>query len=107
MSMRNTLDRYWNLAEAAPLGIDLQVQVTNGSGDFYVLPFPCRLTAGGWVNAVTGTALVVNPTYWKKHVETLPSRRAWIRRSSKSSTRVTATEPAKSLSASDPRGGTA
>jgi hypothetical protein len=75
MSMRNTLDRYWNLAEAAPLGIDLQVQVTNGSGDFYVLPFPCRLTAGGWVNAVTGTALVVNPTYWKKHVETLPSRR--------------------------------
>jgi hypothetical protein len=76
MSMRNTLDRYWKLADAAPLGIALQVQVTYGAGDFYVLPFPCRLTAAGWVNAITGTALVVNPTYWKLHVETLPSRRA-------------------------------
>jgi hypothetical protein len=106
MSMRNTLDRYWKLAEDAPLGIALQVQVTDGSGDFYVLPFPCRLTAAGWVNAITGAALVVNPAYWKLHVETLPSRRAWIRRSSKSTSRV-GTAPAKSLRASDPRDSTA
>jgi hypothetical protein len=103
MSMRNTLDRYWKLAEDAPLGIALQVQVTNGSGDFYVLPFPCRLTAAGWVSAVTGTALVVNPTYWKLHVETLPSKRAWMRRTS----RRGATPPAQFSRASDPQGGAA
>jgi hypothetical protein len=101
--MRNTLDRYWKLAEDAPLGIALQVQVTNGSGDFYVLPFPCRLTAAGWVSAVTGTALVVNPTYWKLHVETLPSKRAWMRRTS----RRGATPPAQFSRASDPQGGAA
>ena len=87
MSMRRTLDRYWKLSEAAPHGIALQVRVTNGSGDFSGLPFPCRLTAAGWVNAITGTALVVNPTYWKLYVETLPSRRAWTRRSTRSSIR--------------------
>ena len=65
MTMRNTLDRYWKLAEVAPPGIALQVQVTNAASDLYVLPFPCKLTAAGWVNAVTGTALVVKPTYWK------------------------------------------
>jgi hypothetical protein len=107
MAMRNTLDRYWKLSDAAPLGVALQVQVTDGTGDFYVLPFPCKLTAAGWVNAITGTALAVDPTYWKLHVETLPrSRRAWIRKSSKSSIRV-APAPAKSLRASDPRDSTA
>jgi hypothetical protein len=101
--MRNTLGRYWKLAEDAPLGIALQVQVTDGSGDFYLLPFPCRLTAAGWVSAVTGTALAVNPTYWKLHVEPLPSKRAWMRRSS----RRGATPPAQSPRVSDPQGGAA
>ena len=81
MTIRNTLDKYWKSVEVAPVGIALQVQVTNAAGDLYVLPFPCKLTAAGWVNAVSGTALVVKPTYWKLHVETLPSKRAWIRRS--------------------------
>jgi len=41
MAMRNRLDKYWKLAEVAPLGIALQVAVTNAAGDLYVLPFPC------------------------------------------------------------------
>jgi hypothetical protein len=90
MAMRNKLDKYWKLAEVAPLGIALQVAVTNAAGDLYVLPFPCKLTAVGWVNAGTGTALVAKPTYWKLHVETLPSKRAWMRRSSRLSV---ATQP--------------
>ncbi len=57
MTIRNTLDKYWKSVEVAPVGIVLQVQVTNAAGDLYVLPFPCRLTAAGWVNAVSGTAL--------------------------------------------------
>ncbi len=92
MAMRNTLDRYWKSAEVAPVGIALQVQVTDAAGDMYVLPFPCKLTAAGWVNAVAGTALVAKPTYWKLYVETLPSKRAWMRRSGRSS--VATTRPA-------------
>ncbi len=83
MATRNTLVKYWKSAEVAPLDIALQVQVTNAADELYVLPFACKLTAAGWVNSVTGTALVVKPTYWKLHVETLPSKRAWMRRSSK------------------------
>jgi hypothetical protein len=93
MAMRNRLDKYWKLAEVAPLGIALQVAVTNAAGDLYVLPFPCKLTAAGWVNAGTGAALVAKPTYWKLHVETLPSKRAWMRRSSRLSVAMTQPKP--------------
>ena len=95
MAMRNTLNRYWKSAEVAPVGIALQVQVTDAAG-LYVLPFPCKLTAAGWVNAVTGTALVAEPTYWKLHVETLPSKRAWMRRSGRSSVAKTPATEARS-----------
>ena len=64
MSLRNTMDKYWKAVEVAPVGIALQVQVTNAAGDLYVLPFPCKLTTAGWVSAVSGTALVVKPRYW-------------------------------------------
>ena len=71
--------------------------MTDASGVLFVLPFPCKLTAEGWVKATTGTALAVSPTRWKLHVETLPGKRAWARRWRKTSTRMMATEPAKSL----------
>ena len=101
MAMRNKLDRYWKLAEFAPRGIALQVQVKNAAGDLYVLPFACKLTTAGWVNAVMGTALVVKPTYWKLHVETLPSKRAWMRRSSRSSVATTRPKPLRARGARD------
>jgi len=44
----------------------------------YLLPYPCKLTPDGWVNAATGSPLAVRPTYWKLYVETLP--RKWKRR---------------------------
>ena len=36
-----------------------------------VLPFPCKLTPTGWVNAITGSPLrlVVRPTHWRPHFE--------------------------------------
>ena len=95
--MRNSVDRYWNPAETAPHDIAVQVQVTDAAGSLFVLPFPCKLTAEGWVKATTGTALAVSPTRWKLHVETLPGKRAWARRWRKMSTRMMATEPAKPL----------
>src|SRR5262249_32612039 len=74
-------ERYWKRVEAAPMGVALRVLVTNRSGDHYVLPYPCSLTAAGWVNAATGISLALRPTHWQLYVETLPNKRAWVRRS--------------------------
>jgi hypothetical protein len=74
-------ERYWKRVQAAPMGVALQVLVTNRSGDHYVLPYPCSLTAAGWVNAATGISLALRPTHWQLYVETLPNKRAWVRRS--------------------------
>jgi hypothetical protein len=76
-------------------GIALQVHVTDGLSDSYLLPYLCTLTAVGWVNARTGKALMVTPTHWRIHVDTLPSTRAWARRSSKSRLRLTPTHPSQ------------
>jgi hypothetical protein len=81
-------ERYRKRVEAAPVGVALRVIVANGSGDHYVLPYPCRLTAAGWVNAVTGISLALRPTHWQLHVETLPNKRAWARRSSPAHIRI-------------------
>ena len=51
----------------------LQVRVSDGSSD-YLLPYPCKLTPAGWVNAMTGSPLAVRPTYWKLYVETPPRK---------------------------------
>jgi hypothetical protein len=77
-AMRSRIEVYWNSIDTAPAGVAVQVRVTDGSGDEYLLPYPCKLTADGWVNAATGSPLSVRPTYWKLHVETLP--RKWKRK---------------------------
>jgi hypothetical protein len=61
---------YWGRAETAPEGVIAQVRVTDGSGSDYLLPYPCKLTNGGWVNAASGKPLAVGVTYWKFYVET-------------------------------------
>jgi hypothetical protein len=82
-------ERYWKRVEAAPVGVALRVIVANRSGEHYALPYPCSLTAAGWVNAATGISLALRPTHWQLHVvETLPSKRAWVRRSSPAHIRI-------------------
>jgi len=44
------------------------------------LPYPCKPTQDGWVNAATGSPLAVRPTYWKLYVETLPRKKGWKRK---------------------------
>jgi hypothetical protein len=61
-------------------GVAVQVRVTDGSDHDYLLPYPCKLMEGTWVNAASGTPLAVRPTYWKLYVETLPGKKAWKRR---------------------------
>jgi hypothetical protein len=55
-----------------PHGVIAQVRVTDGCGSDYSLPYPCKLTKDGWVNAASGKPLMVRATYWKLHVETTP-----------------------------------
>ena len=65
---------YWKKAETAPDGVIAQVRVTDGSGSDYLLPYPCKLTSDGWVNAASGKPLAVAVTCWKLYVET-PKRK--------------------------------
>jgi hypothetical protein len=57
--MRSRIEIYWHTIDTASPDVAVQVRVTDAAGDQYVLPYPCKLTAGGWVNAVTGAPLSV------------------------------------------------
>lgn len=77
---RSRIEIYWKRIETAPAGVAVQVRVTDGSDHDYLLPYPCKLMEGTWVNAASGGPLAVRPTYWKLYVETLPGKKAWKRR---------------------------
>jgi hypothetical protein len=71
--MRNNIHLYWATIDTAPEGAIAQVRVTDdGTGSEFLLPFPCKLTKEGWVNAVSGSRLAVRPIYWKPYVVTTP-----------------------------------
>ncbi len=55
----------WKPIDSAPLDRDVFLVVTDGGGEPYMLPKPCRLTATGWVSSSKGTPLVVEPVKWK------------------------------------------
>jgi hypothetical protein len=69
---RSQIEIYWKPAETAPDRVIAQVLVTDDSGADYLLPYPCELTAEGWVHAASRKPLAVRVTYWKPYVETLP-----------------------------------
>jgi hypothetical protein len=56
--------------EHAP-GVAVWLQVTDAAGERYKLPFPCKLTPIGWLNAVNDArlTLVVRPTGWRPYFE--------------------------------------
>jgi hypothetical protein len=61
----------WNSVVTIPLGVPLWLRVTDAAGECYKLPFPCKLTQAGWINARTGAPLrlIVQPTHWRPHFE--------------------------------------
>jgi hypothetical protein len=66
--MRVIEDNYgWAPIETSPFDEDITVQVTDGQGAPYRLPFPCRRTAAGWVSSSKGTLLTVTPMKWKTY----------------------------------------
>src|SRR3954462_15783040 len=47
-AMRSRIEVYWNSIDTAPAGVAVQVRVTDGANDEYLLPYPCKLTPEGW-----------------------------------------------------------
>ena len=58
----------WRLIDTAPLDQDLTLLVTDGWGEPYPIPYPCKHTAAGWINSGKGTPLAVTPLQWKPYI---------------------------------------
>jgi hypothetical protein len=58
----------WRPIDTAPLNEDVTLLVTDGRGDPYLIPYPCRrIAASGWVNSSKGNLLAVTPLQWKPY----------------------------------------
>ena len=58
----------WRLIDTAPIDQDVTLLVTDGRGEPYQIPYPCKRTAGaGWVNSSKGTPLSVTPLQWRPY----------------------------------------
>ena len=57
----------WRRIEEVPFEEEVELFVTDRCGSYYPLRHPCRYTAEGCVNSITGTALDVTPVMWKPH----------------------------------------
>jgi len=60
----------WHPIATAPFDRDLEVAVLEKS-DVHALAVRCRRVPLGWVNAVTGKPIDVNPTHWREWPDTL------------------------------------
>ena len=56
----------WQPIETCPSDEDVTLLVSDGSAQPYRLPFNCKRTSDGWVNAKTGSLLTVEPTRWHR-----------------------------------------
>jgi hypothetical protein len=66
--MRTFADKYdWLPIDTAPWEEDVTLLVTDGRGEPYRIPYPCKLTASGWVNSPKGTLLEVTAMNWKPY----------------------------------------
>ena len=67
--MRTFADKYdWLPIDTAPWEVDVTLLVTDGRGEPYRIPYPCKLTAAGWVNSPKGLLLEVTPMNWKPYL---------------------------------------
>jgi hypothetical protein len=55
----------WLPIDSAPFDEDVTLEVTDGRGAPYRLPYRCRRTTFGWVSSSNGTPLAVMPVRWK------------------------------------------
>ena len=65
----------WRPIDTAPWEEDVTLLVTDGRGEPYPIPYPCKRTAdSGWVNSSRGMPLAVTPLQWKPYVSRLKKR---------------------------------
>jgi hypothetical protein len=57
-------DLGWRTFDTAPFDTDIWRSLIE-KNDIYTLPFPCRRTAEGWINAATGRVVEVEPSHWR------------------------------------------
>jgi len=57
-------DSAWHPIATAPFDRDLELAVVE-DGDTHALLACCRRLRYGWVNAITGKPMDVNPTHWR------------------------------------------
>jgi len=57
----------WKPIDTAPLDQPVTLLVTDGRGEPYPIPYPCKRTAAGWISS-EGKPLVVKPLQWKPYV---------------------------------------
>ncbi len=55
----------WMDISTAPRGRDIRLAVIDNDG-LHALVFACRRVAEGWVDALRGTRLDINPTHWRE-----------------------------------------
>ena len=61
----------WAPIDKAPYDCDLEICVIEGR-EVHALVFPCRLTAKGWRNALTGDLIRVRPTHCRRWAARYP-----------------------------------
>ena len=54
----------WQPVETAPFDQDIRLSVIE-AGQVHALAFPCRRSAGGWLNGITHRPVAVRPTHWR------------------------------------------
>jgi hypothetical protein len=54
----------WRLVSTAPFNCDVQL-CASGTDRSHIVPFPCRQTEHGWINADLNVRLDIAPTEWR------------------------------------------
>ena len=54
----------WRLASTAPFNCDVQLCMSGDDGS-HIIPFPCRQTDAGWINADLDVRLDIEPSEWR------------------------------------------
>ena len=54
----------WRLASTAPFNCDVELYMSGDDGS-HIIPFPCRQTDAGWINADLDVRLDIEPSEWR------------------------------------------
>jgi hypothetical protein len=67
----------WQPIDTCPVDEEVSLLVSDEKGE-YRLPFNCRRTSDGWVNALTGGLLTVEPVKWHPPARERPEKPKYV-----------------------------